>query len=228
MADEKGHAFSVAENRAFWDGNAASYQGEKNAEPIVFLTREFIGKKVLDAGAGEGSLVRAVRSSVPGVECIGVDIAPKSEDVLQGDLTNIAYDDGNFDTVFCSEVIEHCTREDTTKIVSEIARVLSPGGHLILTTPFDEKLEESVVTCPCCNRSFHRWGHQQRFVEDDFRRLGEAAGLDPLAAFPVKYSRVRRLRFLGAGFCRGTWLTSRMRRAGGHRTLFMIASKKAG
>ncbi len=226
-SSEPGRAFSVAENQKFWDGNAASYQGEKNAEPIVSLTRQFIGSKVLDAGAGEGSLVRVLRRNSGAQEVIGVDIAPKSEDVIAGDLTQLEYDDGRFDTVYCSEVIEHCTPEDTDKILAEIARVLSPGGHLILTTPYDEELSEKLVTCPCCNESFHRWGHQQRFVESDFETLGKKAGLEPLHVFPVKYSRVRRFLWLGAGFIRGNWMTSRVRRSGGNRTLFMIARKLA-
>ena len=225
MAELHSDSLSVAENRRFWDGNTASYQGEKNAAAIVFLTRSFIGHKVLDAGAGEGSLVREVRRRVSGVECLGVDLAPKSADVAQGDLTSLEYATGSFDTVFCSEVIEHATPEDTACILAEIARVTRPGGHLVLTTPYDEVLSESQVTCPGCGRTFHRWGHQQSFVEPDFEKLARQAGFAPLAVFPVKYSRVRRLRCFGARFFRGSWMVRRIRRSGGHRTLFLIARR---
>ena len=61
MADDGGRAFSVAENGTFRGGSAGSYQGEKNAEPIVFLS-EFIGKKVVDTGEATGSLA-ATRST---------------------------------------------------------------------------------------------------------------------------------------------------------------------
>src|SRR5205807_3492875 len=41
--------------------------------------------------------------------------------------------DGEFDVVFSSEVIEHVA--DTARWLSEVRRVLAPGGRLLLTTP---------------------------------------------------------------------------------------------
>jgi 2-polyprenyl-3-methyl-5-hydroxy-6-metoxy-1,4-benzoquinol methylase len=218
--------FSVEENQRFWEGNRASYQAEKNAGAIVFLARGAVGRDILDAGAGDGALLRELRRIHPEARCVGVDIAPKGADVEQGDLTRLRYDDSSFDTVFCAEVIEHTTAADTARILREIARVLKPAGHLILTTPYDEDLAESIVTCPTCNASFHRWGHQQRFVEADLERLARESGLEPLAVFPVKYSRVRRLRFLGPRFFRSAWMKARVRRAGGHRHLYLMARKR--
>lgn len=220
-------SFSGVENQRFWSANTASYQAEKNAPEIIYLARECLGRRILDAGAGEGSLLRALRRALPDSEVIGVDIAPKSSDVEEGDLAALRFSDDDFDTVFCCEVIEHVTPEDTARILAELRRVLRPGGHLVLTTPYDENLDESVVTCPSCERSFHRWGHQQRFVEEDFERITKAAGLEVVDISPVKYSRVRRLRFLGPRFFRSQWMKKRLRRAGGHRKLFLIARKRA-
>jgi glycosyltransferase involved in cell wall biosynthesis/predicted SAM-dependent methyltransferase len=44
------------------------------------------------------------------------------------------YDDGYFSTVLCCELVEHLT-EDPMYMMSEINRILRPGGHLVLTTP---------------------------------------------------------------------------------------------
>jgi SAM-dependent methyltransferase len=44
------------------------------------------------------------------------------------------YDDEAFDTVLCCELIEHLF-EDPMHMMSEINRILKPGGHLVLTTP---------------------------------------------------------------------------------------------
>jgi glycosyltransferase involved in cell wall biosynthesis len=44
------------------------------------------------------------------------------------------YDDGYFSTVLCCELVEHLT-EDPMHMMSEINRILRPGGHLVLTTP---------------------------------------------------------------------------------------------
>jgi glycosyltransferase involved in cell wall biosynthesis/SAM-dependent methyltransferase len=44
------------------------------------------------------------------------------------------YPDEAFDTVLCCELIEHLF-EDPMHMMSEISRILKPGGHLVLTTP---------------------------------------------------------------------------------------------
>jgi SAM-dependent methyltransferase len=44
------------------------------------------------------------------------------------------YGDEAFDTVMCCELIEHLF-EDPMFMMSEINRILKPGGHLVLTTP---------------------------------------------------------------------------------------------
>jgi 2-polyprenyl-3-methyl-5-hydroxy-6-metoxy-1,4-benzoquinol methylase len=44
------------------------------------------------------------------------------------------YGDASFDTVLCCELIEHLFA-DPMHMMSEINRILKPGGHLVLTTP---------------------------------------------------------------------------------------------
>jgi len=44
------------------------------------------------------------------------------------------YGDGRFATVICGELIEHLF-EDPMHLMSEMNRILRPGGHLVLTTP---------------------------------------------------------------------------------------------
>ena len=44
------------------------------------------------------------------------------------------YDDATFDTVLCGELIEHLA-SDPMFLMSEVNRILKPGGHLVLTTP---------------------------------------------------------------------------------------------
>ncbi|MEO1999908.1 MAG: methyltransferase domain-containing protein [Planctomycetaceae bacterium] len=214
-------------NQRFWESNQASYQGEQNARPLVFLTRKYLGQVILDAGAGEGSLVRQLRQDCTQAEVQGVDLAPKNRDVDQGDLTNLAYADACFDTVFCSEVIEHLTPEDTSTVMRELARVLRPGGSLIVTTPFAETLAESTVACPRCDCAFHRWGHQQSFVQGDFSQLADQAGLVPEEIRTIRYSRLRRVMFLGQSLLKLPWLKRYIAQGRGKRHLIMAARKPA-
>ncbi len=44
------------------------------------------------------------------------------------------YPDGHFATVICGELIEHLF-EDPMHLMSQVNRILKPGGHLVLTTP---------------------------------------------------------------------------------------------
>jgi len=55
-------------------------------------------------------------------------------DLFNAEKDRFPYPDGHFATVLCCELIEHLT-EDPMHLMSEINRILKPGGHLVLTTP---------------------------------------------------------------------------------------------
>jgi ubiquinone/menaquinone biosynthesis C-methylase UbiE len=50
------------------------------------------------------------------------------------DIVSIPVESGSFDAVMCTEVLEHVP--DPIAALSEISRVLRPGGYLLLTAPF--------------------------------------------------------------------------------------------
>lgn len=52
---------------------------------------------------------------------------------LQADGTRLPFAAGTFDVALCSEVIEHVLHPK--QLISEVARVLRPEGHLLLSTP---------------------------------------------------------------------------------------------
>ena len=55
-------------------------------------------------------------------------------DLFDAEKDRFPYDDEYFSTVICGELIEHLT-EDPMHLMSEINRILKPGGHVVLTTP---------------------------------------------------------------------------------------------
>ena len=70
-------------------------------------------------------------------------------DVIQSDRNRVdvicpadklAFPDNSFDTVLCTQVLEHVYEHD--EMIKEIWRVLKPGGHIILTVPFAWELHE--------------------------------------------------------------------------------------
>ncbi|MBV9770420.1 MAG: glycosyltransferase [Bryobacterales bacterium] len=55
-------------------------------------------------------------------------------ELFDAEKDRFPYEDEYFSTVLCCELIEHLT-EDPMHMMSEINRILRPGGHLVLTTP---------------------------------------------------------------------------------------------
>jgi SAM-dependent methyltransferase len=54
----------------------------------------------------------------------------------------LPFEDGSFELVWASEVIEHVT--DTARWLSEVRRVLVPGGRLLVTTPSHGRLRVAL------------------------------------------------------------------------------------
>ena len=53
---------------------------------------------------------------------------------IVSDITNIPRDSGSYDVILCTEVLEHIPYPD--RAIAEFARLLKPGGKLLLTMPF--------------------------------------------------------------------------------------------
>lgn len=102
--------------------------------------------RLLDVPAGEGAL--SARLSEMGYEVHACDLYPeifrlKNIEVKRGDLSGtLPYRDGEFQYVTCLEGLEHI--ENPHQAVREFARLLSPGGHLIISVPNILNIEERL------------------------------------------------------------------------------------
>jgi SAM-dependent methyltransferase len=65
------------------------------------------------------------------------------EDVRQMDVTALPFADASLDAVLTLDVLEHVP--DYRRALAEFARVLSPGGTLVLTAPFATASEPTIV-----------------------------------------------------------------------------------
>jgi len=109
---------------------------------IVFgkLIPSLAGKTLLDAGCGRGFFTaEAVRR---GAEVVALDVGSRLVlstklhskcDGVVADIRQLPFKSCSFDAAVCSEVIEHL--DGPKEAIAETFRVITPGGHLALTTP---------------------------------------------------------------------------------------------
>lgn len=151
----------------FWEANEADFAGDLVAPEIVRLSKKYIGRKVLDIGAGSGALINLIP------EAIGIDLVPKHPKIIKGDIINLPFEDESFDTIFATEVLEHLDEETMDKGLKEVYRVLVRDGHFIITVPYKEDLKQNMVLCPKCGEEFHRYQHMQSFDEIKIKNILE-------------------------------------------------------
>jgi len=97
------------------------------------------GARILDVGCGLGVYVRKFREFSERV--VGIDVDPKR--LREGARTtpglmvaageSLPFRDGGFDVVVLNEVIEHVGDDAAT--LAEVARVVRPGGHIVVYAP---------------------------------------------------------------------------------------------
>ena len=99
------------------------------------------------------------------------------------DIHQIPFPENTFDVVLCNHVLEHV--HDDIKAMSEINRVLKPGGFSILQVPFfypvPEKTYEdfSITDARAREKAFGQDDHVRKFGKDYAKRL-ESAGLQAI------------------------------------------------
>ena len=151
-------------------------------------TLEFINSRLIqirfnsliDIGCGDGRLVSEIAAQFPGKKIIGIDFSARAVNLaraLNPGLTFQVKDIASgeslppVDIVTLIEVLEHIPPARLTKFVSALAKLVRPGGTLILTVPH--------VNLPVQSK------HYQHFSFSDLRSLF------------TSYFRVRRTFYLG-------------------------------
>lgn len=95
--------------------------------------------RLLDVGCAAGWLVK--HAAERGWQAQGVELSPEAAaharslglNVFQGDLLGAQLPDASFDLVYMGDVLEHVP--DCRAVVTEVARVLKPGGWFYLRGP---------------------------------------------------------------------------------------------
>lgn len=136
--------------------------------------------QVLDAGCGTGGLIRALSQFEPLWSITGLDFSPVAcslaqerteANILQGSITELPFPNAHFDIVTCADVISQV--EDASLALREFARVLRPGGALVI------------------NVAAYRWmwsyhddtcETRHRFRRSELVQMAKECGLEPIQA----------------------------------------------
>jgi SAM-dependent methyltransferase len=137
------------------------------------------GPRVLDAGCGTGAVLQAL---APRVRAVGVDLAPLAIRLCRrrglastavGSALRLPFAEGSFDAVVSCDVLCHKGVTDRPAAVREMARVLRPGGVLIMNLPAYPWLLSSHDLAVANDR---------RFSRGEVLSLVRQAGLRPVRA----------------------------------------------
>tara|TARA_B100000700_G_scaffold102733_1_gene115866 strand:- start:1392 stop:2096 length:705 start_codon:yes stop_codon:yes gene_type:complete len=145
---------------------------------------------MLDAGCGPGRHIFGFMDQFSDVTCVGLDldfdslqegknnltlfssISNKESTFLQGSVYNLPFKDNSFETIICSEVLEHVADVDAT--LKELTRLIRPGGNLLVSVPsyYPEKI------CWLLSKEYQKMpgGHVRIFKKSTLQEKVEEKG----------------------------------------------------
>jgi SAM-dependent methyltransferase len=125
---------------------------------------------VADIGCGSGTMLSLLCERGVAARIIGVDLSEPSIAALKrtfaddcrvafnvGSITRTGLESASCDVVMCTETLEHLFPADFDRGLTEIARVLKPGGRLLASVPLEER--PNFVVCPECQAIFTPYQH---------------------------------------------------------------------
>jgi len=138
---------------------------------------------ILDVGCGNGWAAAAL---VPkGHRVVSMDISTKNpvdslkrtdhvnHAAVTADVYNMPFREEAFDYIIASEIMEHVP--DPALFIKCLLKVLKRDGKVIITTPYNEKIEYCL--CVHCNRKTPMHAHLHSFNEKNISALIPAEGL---------------------------------------------------
>ena len=77
---------------------------------------------------------------------VNIDLEPASADVLRFDVSvGIPFPDASFEACYCSHMLEHLAQTEAARVVSEMYRVLRPGGTIRVVVPDLQTLAQEYL-----------------------------------------------------------------------------------
>jgi SAM-dependent methyltransferase len=155
---------------------------------------------VLEAGCGTGQWVVALNAR--GFRCMGLDYARgtlrrvrselRDSLFIAGDLLNLCVRDRSLDAVISLGVVEH-RREGPGPFFEESHRILRPGGVLLISVPFFNRVRQRRFREELKSEELHDLEfYQYAFRESEFAAFLDAAGFNVLETWPYDHMKCLR------------------------------------
>jgi 2-polyprenyl-3-methyl-5-hydroxy-6-metoxy-1,4-benzoquinol methylase len=185
-----------------WDEVTNTFETQRRLKLVFdhfFAKIDLKGLEFLDGGSGGGHFsAEAVRrgaivTSLDVGEALLAQVARRCDSTrVVGSLLDLPFENKKFDVVFSSEVIEHTT--DPKLALRELARVLKPGGYILVTSPC--KLWQPVVRAASTFKLRPYQGNENflwprtaaRIFREDDIEIKEVTGFNILPFFSPKFS----------------------------------------
>ncbi len=142
-----------------WSRDLLFGQDQTAAHAAKVLLRELAAcdyrPRILVVGGGTIGSGAGLLYADPRVDVLAFDVYASRHVQLLADAHQIPFRDGVFDAVWIQAVLEHVL--DPATVVSEIHRVLRPGGIVFAGTPFMQPVHEGAYDFTRFTESGHRW-----------------------------------------------------------------------
>lgn len=93
--------------------------------------------KIVDVGCGTGTFMELAPDRMSGIDFNPENIEvckAKGLDAQVGDALSIPFEDNSFDGAYCSHLMQVFLPHQAAKLMSELGRVVKPGGKIIIVT----------------------------------------------------------------------------------------------
>lgn len=121
---------------------------------------------VLEVGCGVGSIINEINAPrVVGVDFSRIALQRVIGEKVIADAGFLPVREGAFDTIICSEILEHLEDNSLFRCIDEIIRIRP--STIVLSAPHKENLNESCCYCAKCRSHFHVHNHVQSFSVKD-------------------------------------------------------------
>ena len=186
---------------------------EKRLREYIYHKIPKNAETILDVGSGcawlahkaikKKKIVISMDISYKNVSQALTNVSHSNHYGLVADALHLPIEQGQIDCIVASEVIEHVT--DPELFIKNLFQSLKPGGSLIITTPYKERIKQ--ILCIHCNKLTPLSAHLHSFDENKLINLNQSQELQSSSwkAFNNNYLNKLRLNVLLSFIGFNTW-----------------------